>query len=261
MCPDSVLYEKKDGVGLITLNRPERMNAIDKDMRMELGRFLDSAESDDEVRVLVLTGAGKAFCSGGYSKSVNRLFEQPPIETRQTVRNSTGLLLKIRESSRPFIAAVNGVAVGAGCNLALVCDIRLASEKARFGQVFVRRGLHPDWGGTFSATRLAGTAKACELIFTGRIIDAWEAREIGLVNRVAAEDEFEQAWRELARQIAQGHPRLLYAAKRAVYQAQRSDLASMVELEVLTQLTPFQTGYPPAEGQTGIRERPAAFQD
>jgi len=208
------------------------MNAIDKEMRTELKQYLDHVETDPDVRVLVLTGAGNAFCAGGYAKSISRLFEQTPDETRRTLLQSTALIRKIRELEKPVIAAVNGDAVGAGCNLAMICDIRLAAEQARFGEVFVKRGMHPDWGGTFSLTQLAGTAKACDLFFTGRIIDAWEAKSMGIVNRVFPEEEFQTAWMDMAGQIAQGVPELLGLVKKAIYQASRNQSLSIFDYEI-----------------------------
>ena len=237
----NILYEKKEGIAIITLNKPERRNAFDKAMRIELFQNLDRIEKDEDVKVLVLTGAGKAFCAGGDVKSMAERFDQKPVETRENLHQAARLLRKIRESEKPAIAAVNGPAVGAGCNLALICDIRVASEKATFGELFVRRGLHPDFGGTFTLTRLVGTAKACELIFTGRLIDAWEAKEIGLVNQVVSEAEFEQTWMDLAKQIAQGPPIPIRMAKTAIYQAERSDLSSMLEYEAFAQSIAFQT--------------------
>ncbi len=235
MNTNDVLYEKGDGVGIITLNRPERLNAIDLYIRNGLIACLDEAATDPEVKVVVLTGAGKAFCSGGHAKSITRFFEQSPLETRQTMRGSVTIITKIRELNKPVIAAVNGVATGAGCNLALICDIRIASEKASFGQVFVKVGLLPDWGGTFTLSRLTTVAKSSELIFSGRMISAREAKEIGMVNRVVPESEFNTAWLDMARKIVEMPPELISMAKAFIYQAETQDLQSMLKQTAITE--------------------------
>jgi len=167
-----VLFEKEEGIGTITLNRPEKYNALCGNMRQEILAALELACSDSDVRVIVFTGAGKAFCAGG---DVDEFVSE---STKAISRTATSerpamskIVLLINSVEKPVIASVNGVAAGGGCNLALSCDIRIASDRARFSEVFVKRGVHPDWGGVWFLPKLVGYAKAAELIFTGDIID------------------------------------------------------------------------------------------
>lgn len=241
MGAEHVLYEVSDTIAVLTLNKPERLNAVDPDMRKQIGKCIDRATDDDNVRVLVITGSGRAFCAGGDVKTMGDRLEKTIIERRDSLRASNLVIRKIRELDKPVIAAVNGDAVGAGCNLALACDIRLASDKARFGEVFVKRGLHPDWGGIYNLTRLVGTSKACEMIFTGDLIDAEEAKRIGMVNRVYPADEFESKYKEFADKIARGAPIPMRLAKVAIYKADNVDIQTAMELEAFSQAVASQT--------------------
>jgi 2-(1,2-epoxy-1,2-dihydrophenyl)acetyl-CoA isomerase len=241
MGTEHVRYEVEDGIAVITLSKPERLNAVDPEMRAEIGKCVGKAAADDTVRVLVITGDGKAFCAGGDVKTMEGRLEKSIVERRESLRASNRVIQSIRELDKPVIAAINGDAVGAGCNLALACDVRLASDNARFGEVFVKRGLHPDWGGIYNLTRLVGTAKACELIFTGDLIDADEALRIGMVNRVIPADEFEAAWKEFARKIAENAPIPMGLAKNAIYKADNVDLLAAMELEAFSQAVVSQT--------------------
>src|SRR5881409_1387532 len=172
-----LLYEVKDAIATLTLNRPERLNALGGTLRDDLYAAVLRASQDAAVRVIIVTGAGKGFCAGGDVKAMNEAKEsgreRSLMDKIAPGRERT--LLAMREAPQPIIAAVNGAAAGAGMNLALGCDIRIASTVAKFSQAFVKRGLHPDWGGTYFLPRIVGMAKACELIFTGDIIDAGEA--------------------------------------------------------------------------------------
>jgi enoyl-CoA hydratase/carnithine racemase len=206
-----LIYEVKDGVATLTLNRPERLNALGDTLRDDLQDAVTRASDDPEVRVMIVTGAGKGFCSGGDVKAMSERKEsgtgRPIMEKVAPGRDRT--VLAFRDSPKPVIAAVNGAAAGAGMNLALCCDMRLASTTAKFAQAFVRRGLHPDWGGTYFLPRVVGTAKACELIFTGEIIDAQEALRLGIVSAVHAPEELLPAPRARAqdrRRPADRHP-------------------------------------------------------
>ena len=187
-----LLYEVKDAVATLTLNRPERLNALGDTLRDDLHDAVLRASGDPEVRVMVITGAGKGFCSGGDVKAMNEAKESrhgAPDPGEGGAARATARLLAMRDAPQPIIAAVNGAAAGAGMNLALGCDIRLASTAARFGETFVKRGLHPDWGGTYFLPRLVGMAKAAEMIFTGDMIDAAEALRLGIVSAVYAPEE------------------------------------------------------------------------
>lgn len=240
---ECLLYESQDGIVTLTLNRPDRLNALGGTVREDLLDAVRRASEDPEVRVMIVTGAGKAFCAGGDVKAMSASREaghaRSLAERIAPIRDR--VILAMRDAPQPIIAAVNGPAVGAGMNVALACDIRLASTAARFGQTFVRRGLHPDWGGTWFLPRLVGTSRACELIFTGDIIGAEEAGRLGIVNRVVAPDELMPAAVELARRIAAGPPVAIRLAKRAIHHAAGADLRSALEYETFAQNVCFET--------------------
>src|ERR1044071_8691681 len=178
-----LLYEVRDRIATLTLNRPDRLNALGDTLREDLLDAVSKAAADPNVGVLVVTGAGRGFCSGGDVKSMSERAEtgapSPTNERFAPIRDR--IILAMRDCPKPIIAAINGAAAGAGMNLALACDMRIASSAAKFSQAFVKRGLHPDWGGTWFLPRIVGTAKACELIFTGDSLDAAQALELGIV--------------------------------------------------------------------------------
>ena len=237
MTYECLLYEVKDGIALLTLNRPERLNALGGTLRDDLLDAIARASADPEVRVMVITGAGRGFCAGGDVKAMNEANasgrEGRLIDKFAPSRDRT--LLAMRDAPQPIIAAVNGPAAGAGMNLALGCDMRIASTAAKFSQAFVKRGLHPDWGGTYFLPRTVGMANACELIFTGDVIDAAEALRLGLVSRVVAPAELLPAAWELAGKIAAGPPVAIRLAKRALYHNLDSDLRAALEFETFAQ--------------------------
>jgi len=261
MTYECLLYEVKDGIATLTLNRPDRLNALGGSLREDLHDAVARSAADPEVRVMVITGAGKGFCSGGDVKAMGEAKagqrERPLIEKIAPGRDRT--LLAMREAPQPIIAAVNGAAAGAGMNLALGCDIRIASTAARFTQAFVKRGLHPDWGGTYFLPRVVGTAKACEMIFTGDVIDAAEAERLGIVSRVVAPEELMPAAYELARRIAAGPPVAIRLAKRSIYANSELDLRAALQVETMAQNICFET----EDATEGIRafgeKRPPVF--
>lgn len=232
-----LLYDTQDGITTLTLNRPERLNALGDTLREDLHDAIVRASSDPDVRVIVLTGAGRGFCSGGDVKAMHEAKEgqraRPLLDKVAPLRDQT--VLAMRDAPQPIIAAVNGPAAGAGMNLALACDIRLASTTARFGETFVKRGLHVDWGGTYFLPRLVGMAKACELIFTGDVIGAEAALELGIVSKVVPPDQLMPATLELARAMAAGPPIAIRLAKRALYHNQAVDLRAALEFETFAQ--------------------------
>src|SRR5712692_3139089 len=181
-----LIYDVRDNIATLTLNRPERLNALGDTLRDDLQDALTRASEDPEIRAIVITGAGKGFCSGGDVKAMHEAREEkrsrPLLDKVAPGRDRT--VLAMRDAPKPVIAAINGAAAGAGMNLALACDIRIASTTAKFGETFVKRGLHVDWGGTYFLPRIVGMAKACELIFTGEVIDAQEALRLGIVSAV-----------------------------------------------------------------------------
>ena len=232
-----LLYDEQDGIATLTLNRPERLNALGDTLREDLHHAVVRASADPNIRVIVLTGAGRGFCSGGDVKTMNENKERgrvsPLLDKVAPSRDRT--VLAMREAPKPVIAAVNGPAAGAGMNIALACDIRIASNTARFGETFVRRGLHVDWGGTYFLPRIVGMAKACELIFTGDIIDADEALALGIVSQVVAPQDLMPTVRELALKLAAGPPIAIRLAKRALYHNQECDLQAALEYETYAQ--------------------------
>jgi enoyl-CoA hydratase/carnithine racemase len=257
-----LLYTVTNGIATLTLNRPERLNALGGTLREDLHDAMLRATTDPLVRAIVLTGAGRGFCSGGDVKAMDEArharAERPVLDRVAPLRDR--VLLAMRDAPQPIIAAVNGAAAGAGMNLALGCDIRLASTAARFGQTFVKRGLHPDWGGTYFLPRHVGMAKACELIFTGEMVDAAEALRLGLVSAVYPPDELLPAAYELAGKIAAGPPLAIRLAKRALYHNQGADLRAALEFETFAQNVCAET----EDAREGIRafveKRPARFQ-
>jgi enoyl-CoA hydratase/carnithine racemase len=232
-----LLYDVQNGIATLTMNRPERLNALGDTLRDDLYDAIVRASNDPDVRVIILTGAGRGFCSGGDVKAMNEAKEQrrvqPLLEKVAPLRDRA--VLAMRDAPQPIIAAVNGPAAGAGMNIALACDMRIASTTARFGETFVKRGLHVDWGGTYFLPRLVGMAKACELIFTGRVIDAEEALALGIVSQVVPPEQLMPAVLTIARAIAEGPPVAIRLAKRALYRNQDVDLRAALEFETYAQ--------------------------
>ncbi|HWW60341.1 MAG TPA: enoyl-CoA hydratase-related protein, partial [Thermoanaerobaculia bacterium] len=203
-------------------------------------------------RVIVLTGAGRAFCAGGdvaYMASLQASNDRASF--RKLLDAGRDVVLQIAASSKPVIASVNGIAAGAGCNLALACDYRIASDQAKLGETFIRIGLHPDWGGTWLLPRLVGRGRATELMMTGRMVDAQEALAIGLVDRVVGAPALADETTKLARAIAEGSPLAIAAIKRSVAASDRNELRAQLELESEQQLECF--------ASDEARERIAAF--
>lgn len=227
-----ILLEKKDNIATITLNRPERYNAFAGRMREEILEAVEDAGADPEVRVVVFTGAGKAFCAGGdvqeFVSGTTQAIDRSSPSERYTMHKA---VLSITTIEKPFLAAVNGVAAGGGCNLALACDIIVASEKARFVQVFTRRGAFPDWGAIYFLPHLVGYAKAAELLFTGDPVDARGALAIGLVNHVVPPEELMNYTYELAGKIARNAPVPISLIKRGLRNFPRLALDQALDFE------------------------------
>jgi 2-(1,2-epoxy-1,2-dihydrophenyl)acetyl-CoA isomerase len=230
----TLLVERTDAIATITLNRPEARNALDMTMRREMLGVLDEIEGDERTRVVVLTGGGGHFCSGGDVKSM-RERAQSAAEGRARVEALNRMVLRLVDFPRPTIAMVDGYAVGAGTNLALCCDLIVASERARFGELFCKIGLAVDGGGTWLLPRLVGMARAKELILTGEIIDAAEAHRIGMINRVVPAAELETVTRALAATIAAGPPLALRLDKHMLNRAASADLAAALDVEAYSQ--------------------------
>jgi 2-(1,2-epoxy-1,2-dihydrophenyl)acetyl-CoA isomerase len=229
----TILVDRSDAIATVTLNRPEARNALDLTMRNELTGALDELDADGAVRVVILTGARGHFSAGGDVKSMGK--RHNPAEGRARVQQLNRFITRLFDFPKPTIAMVDGFAVGAGCNIALACDLVIASDRARFGEVFARIGLVPDGGGTWLLPRLVGLAKAKELVFTAEIIDAGEALRIGLVNRVVPAAELASTTRALAGRIAAGPPIAQGLAKALLNRSESTDLAGALELEALAQ--------------------------
>jgi len=231
-----IRVRNEHGVTTITLDRPEKLNAFSGTMREDLLAALREAAGD----VVVITGAGRAFCAGGDVELMASLQETNDVARFGKLLDAgRDVVMQIAAMAKPVIAAVNGVAAGAGCNLALACDYRLASEAAKFSESFVRIGLHPDWGGTWLLPRLIGPSRAFEMMATGRMVDAKEALEIGLVDRVVSELAAETE--TLARAIAAAPPALIADIKRALAASRTNDLGAQIALESEHQLRAFQS--------------------
>ena len=225
----TLMYEKKENIGLLTINRPEKMNAISQELTAELSLLLDEIENDDELRVIVITGAGdKAFVAGA---DINELVDRDARLGRRVSRERQEIFSRIENLHVPVIAAVNGYALGGGLELALACSIRICSEKAQFGAPEVKLGIIPGDGGTQRLPRLVGQGRAMEMIITGDFIDAQEAYRIGLVNKVFPPEKLKEEAMELAKKIASRPPLAVRYAKEAVNRSQEGDSVSGFALE------------------------------
>ena len=226
---ENILLERRGRVALVTINRPEKLNALNIKTREELADVLAELRVDDEIRVVVLTGAGeKAFVAGA---DINEFAGRTAVQQR-AVMKAKSIFTAAEEFPKPLIAMINGFCLGGGCELALSCDLRVASEKARFGQPEINLGIIPGGGGTQRLTRLIGEGKAMEMILTGNMIDAQEAHRLGLVNQVAPVAELEAKTMELANKIAEKSPVALAMAKTAVKNAARTTLREGLDTEI-----------------------------
>lgn len=223
-------YVVADGIGTIRLNRPGRKNAFTLAMVDQWAEALAEARTDPEVHVIVLTGTGDAFCSGvdldDFTGERRTVLEDKTLLTDRVHR----VALALEDLDKPVLAAVNGVAVGAGMDMALMCDIRFAARSARFSEGYVRVGLVPGDGGCYYLPRLVGTAKALELLWTGDFVDAEQALELGLVSHVHPDEELLPATYAFARRLADGPPVAIRLIKRAVHQSARTDLRTALDL-------------------------------
>jgi len=231
---DRVMVEIAAGIGTVTLNRPEKLNAFDAEQCQELHEALRMLAGSNAVRVIVLTGAGRAFCAGA---------DLSVLETdgHSLVAAGKEVTLTIRSAPQPVLAAVNGPAAGGGANLALACDYRIASDQASIGQVFHKLGLVPDWGGSFFLPRLVGTSRALELVWSARMVPADEALALGLFDRVVPHAELATETRRTAELWANQPPAAVRRAKEALYASEGRSLASTLDLEIAQQNELFTT--------------------
>lgn len=237
-----VLVRDADRVRWITLNRPESKNGLTLETNDAMIKAIQGAAEHPDLRAVALGGAGGAFSSGLDLKAAAASGATSGPETEQRMRTYFhGLIRAIRACAKPVIALVDGAAVGYGCDLALACDVRFCSDRARFGEIFVRRGLMPDGGGTWTLPRLVGLGRALELMFTGEVVDAAEALRIGLANKVVPVADFDTAAAAYVARIASGAPLVHRAVKEAVYAALTGDLDAALEQEVRGQMKLLQT--------------------
>lgn len=248
MSYENILYEVSDRIATITLNRPDAMNSTTDELYREFRDALDRVAEDKEVSCAILTGAGRAFCAGADLK-VKR-DHMTPIQLRARHRwILKDVLEPLYRLEKPIIAAVNGAAAGAGCNIALACDFIVASENATFIQAFAKVGLVPDLGGFYFLVRAVGVNMAKELCFTARKVLAAEAKEIGLANRVVPHDQLLAAVRELAGQIASASPTANAMTKSLLNKSSNSTLDQMLEFESYAQTVAYLT----PEYQEGVQ--------
>jgi enoyl-CoA hydratase/carnithine racemase len=247
---EHIVISESEGVLTITLNRPEKLNAFIGHMRRDLAEALEHAGSDRTVRVVVLTGAGRAFCAGGDVGFMAELMKRGDSEEFARILGAgRRVIMAIRSMTKPVVAVLNGPASGAGCNLAFACDLRIASTTATFTQSFLKVGLHPDWGGTYFLPRLVTPNKACEMFLLGMPIDAAEALRLGIVNRVVPPDELERATAEMIEGLRVAPPIAVAAAKQALYMSEKADLDEMLRYETEAQIRCFES----EDGHEGIR--------
>ncbi len=224
-----IIYEKSEGIATITLNRPEALNAFSKEVVEEILQALEDIRRDENVRVVILTGAGeKAFSAGADIKAMIGI---NPLKARELSLMGEKLCVSFENLEKPVIAALNGYALGGGMEVAMSCDIRIASENVRMGQTEINIGLIPGWGGTQRLTRLVGRGKAKELVFTGKMIDARTAEQLGIVNMVVPADKFRETVRQFALELAAKAPVALRIAKALIDKGADIGLESALALE------------------------------
>jgi 2-(1,2-epoxy-1,2-dihydrophenyl)acetyl-CoA isomerase len=257
---DLLRYEIADGIATITLNRPDRLNAFNLEMLDGWVEALEDARRNDAVRVVVVTGAGRAFCSGGDVGNMTQREQMTGYEHKTSLELVHRIPLALEALDKPVIAAVNGVAVGAGLDMALMCDLRFMASTTRVNEGYVKVGLLPGDGGTYYLPRLVGVAKALELMWTGDFIDAEEALRIGLVNRLYAPEELLPATYEYAGRVASGPSLAIRITKRAVYEGMRMDLRSHLDM-ISSHMAYIRQSHDHREGSRAfVDKRPPKFE-
>ena len=228
-----LITEKSGNVCLLTLNRPDKLNALSADLRDALGAALTQAHDDDSVQAIILTGAGRGFCSGADMSAEPPEAAAPDQNERLDEFGWVGRkAMSVYRLDKPVIAAVNGVCAGAGMSLATSCDVRIGSENARFKSVFIERNLSPDSGLSFFLPRIVGYSRAADLIYSSRAVDADEAHRIGLIDRLVAHDDLLETAFELAAQMTQWPPLALRMSKRVLQHSMEADLETALRFEM-----------------------------
>lgn len=247
---DLIKIEERDNVLYVILNRPEKLNSFVAPMRQEIFKAIDSLRHRENINVCIITGQGRGFCAGGDIKFMRAALENHDYSQIESfVEWGKKIVMAIRRTRVPVIAAINGPAAGAGMNLALACDLRIASDHATMGQTFIKIGLSTDWGGTYFLPRLVGTSRALELLWSGRIVKAEECYRIGLVDLLVPHNEFEARVDEFAKKIASQSSKVLALAKANVYASMNGDLESVLRLEAKAQSECLRSG----EGLEGMQ--------
>jgi 2-(1,2-epoxy-1,2-dihydrophenyl)acetyl-CoA isomerase len=235
-----ILESKHDGIAILVMNRADKLNALNSELSTALNEALTRIAEDDSVRVVVLTGAGRAFCAGGDLGAIGKGRERnETAELGPILRSGMQAVLKMRIMSQPVIAAVNGPAAGAGMNIALAADIRIAADTATFGENFSRVGLFPDYGGTYFLPQLVGPSVAAEMFYTGEMIDAQTALRLGIVSRVVPAAQLEAEVKTLAQKVSQGPPLAIRAVKKILFGGEKQELMKALEHEVEQQMKCF----------------------
>jgi 2-(1,2-epoxy-1,2-dihydrophenyl)acetyl-CoA isomerase len=245
-----ILVSVEGAVGTLTLNRPDKLNSLVGTMRDELAEGFETLGADERVRAVIVTGRGRAFCTGADVRYLSEMVENGRLEEfRDLVEAGRRVVSTIVEMPKPVIAAINGPAAGGGANLALACDLRWASDRASIGQTFSNIGLHPDWGGAYFVPRLVGEARAAELFFFGEMVGAERALEIGLVNRVVPHDHLMSEVTDAAERLAARPAVALRLAKAAVRRSLAAGIDEMLDYELEAQAACFLT----ADAHEGTR--------
>ena len=239
---DNIRVTVEQCIATIELHRPEKLNAFIGHMRRDLAEALERAASDRGVRVVVVRGAGRAFCAGADVAYMAQLMERQDVEEfTRLLGAGRRVVTAIRQMTKPVVASINGAAYGAGFNLALACDIRIAARSATFSQSFIKVGLHPDWGGTYFLPRVVPSNLACEMFFLGDAIDAERAAQLGIVNRVVEDEDLATETLTLAARLRDAPYKSIAAAKHAVYMSEESSIERMLQYETEAQLQCFQS--------------------
>src|SRR6185369_11395096 len=261
MSYETIQVEWREAVCLLTLNRPDRLNALTVEVAHDFQAAVQEAR-DKGSRAIVLTGAGRAFCAGGDLREMQNIatregrleafFDEP-------LRILNNAILLIRQTPVPFIAAVNGVASGGGCNLALACDLVIAAESAKFNQAFIKIGLSPDCGGTFMLPRLVGWKRATELLFTGELVSALAAAKMGMINSVIPDNELMSTVMAMAEKLAQAPTAAIGEIKMLLDASAANDMRSQLDLERRTQIDSGKTKDFVEGVQAFLEKRPPRF--
>lgn len=253
---EGLTLDAEAGIATLTLNRPEKLNALTIPMIQSINKALGDVQKDNSLKVLIVTGAGRGFCAGIDAAALREVGRMSQEELGALMR---ALAFPMYKLSKPAIAAINGVTIGAGLSIALLCDIRIASEKASFSSAYVRMGVTPDIGSTYFLPRIVGTAKAMELMVTGDTFSAAEAQRMGMVNKVVPEEDVVKVARELADRIVKGPSVAIELTKQAIKRGIHNSLEQQVELECSTFYTCLKTEDHKEAVNSFFEKRPPVF--